>query len=109
MFGNLGKMMKMAGQMQEKMPEMQQKLADSRFTAEAGGGAVSATVDGKMQLTDLKIRPDVLDQAEAEMIEDMIKAAVSSAQQQAAEAASEAMKELTGGMEIPGLGGMLGM
>jgi DNA-binding protein YbaB len=43
------------------------------------------------------------------MIEDMIKAAVSSAQQQAAEAASEAMKELTGGMEIPGLGGMLGM
>jgi hypothetical protein len=62
-----------------------------------------------MQLTDVKIRPDVLDQAEAEMIEDMIKAAVSSAQQQAAEAASEAMKELTGGMEIPGLGGMLGM
>lgn len=109
MFGNLGKMMKMAGQMQEKMPEMQQKLADSRFTAEAGGGAVSATVDGKMQLTDVKIRPDVLDQAEAEMIEDMIKAAVSSAQRQAAEAASEAMKELTGGMEIPGLGGMLGM
>ncbi len=109
MFGNFGKMMKVAGQMQQKMPEMQQKLAEARHSAQAGGGMVEATVDGKMRLVDLKIDPQVLGDADATLLEDMVKAAVSSAQDQAAQAAAEAMKDLTGGMEIPGLGGMLGM
>jgi hypothetical protein len=109
MFGNLGKMMKIAGQMKEKMPEMQEKLANSTYTADAGGGAVSATVSGKMQLVDLTIQPAVLADADAAMVEDLVKAAVSAAQNQAATAAQEAMDELTGGMDIPGLGGMLGM
>jgi hypothetical protein len=109
MFGNLGKMMKIAGQMKEKMPEMQEKLANSTYTADAGGGAVSATVSGKMQLVDLTIQPEVLADADAAMVEDLVTAAVSAAQNQAATAAQEAMDELTGGMDIPGLGGMLGM
>jgi hypothetical protein len=109
MFGNLGKMMKIAGQMKEKMPEMQEKLANSTYTADAGGGAVSATVSGKMQLVDLTIQPAVLADADAAMVEDLVTAAVSAAQNQAATAAQEAMDELTGGMDIPGLGGMLGM
>ncbi|MFP4356426.1 MAG: YbaB/EbfC family nucleoid-associated protein [Phycisphaerae bacterium] len=109
MFGNIGKMMKLAGEMQQKMPEMQEKLANSSYSADAGGGAVTAIVNGKMQLTDLAIQPDVLADADAAMIEDLIKAAISAAQTQAAQAAKEAMEELTGGMDIPGLGGMLGM
>ncbi|MGC9453478.1 MAG: YbaB/EbfC family nucleoid-associated protein [Phycisphaerae bacterium] len=104
MFGNIGKMMKMAGEMKTKLPEMQQKLAESEYTADAGGGAISATVNGKMQLTDVRIEQSVLDdeQVDAEMLADLIKAAVASAQRQAAEAAAEAMRELTGGMELPG-------
>lgn len=105
MFGNLAKMMKIAGEMKTKMPELQQKLASSEFTAEAGGGAVTATVNGKLQLVDLKIDKSVLadDDVDASMLEDLIKAAVASAQTDAAQAAKQAMAELTGGIEIPGM------
>ena len=110
MFGNMGKIMKLASEMKTKLPEMQADLAKAEHTAEAGGGVVSATVNGKMQIVGLTIAPEVLtDEAmDAEMLADLIKAAVGSAQQQAAVAAQEAMQELTGGMEIPGLGGLLG-
>jgi len=105
MFGNLAKMMKIAGEMKTKMPELQAKLAASEFTAEAGGGAVTATVNGKLQLVGLKIDKSVLadGDVDASMLEDLIKAAVSSAQTDAAETAKQAMTELTGGIEIPGM------
>jgi nucleoid-associated protein EbfC len=103
MFGDLGKLMKLASEMKKKMPEMQAKLASSEYTADAGGGAVRATVNGKLQLTDLKIDPSVLSdgQMDSGMLEDLLKAAVSAAQEKATQAAAEAMKELTGGMELP--------
>ena len=109
MFGNIGKMMKIAGEMKQKMPEMQAKLAESRHTSQAGGDMVTATVDGKLGLTDLTIKAELFESGDVEMLEDMVKAAVGSAQQMAAKAAAEAMQELTGGMEIPGMGPMLGM
>jgi DNA-binding YbaB/EbfC family protein len=103
MFGDIGKLMKMASEMKRRMPEMQEKLAATSYTARAGGGAVEATVNGKLALVELKIDPSVLadGQLDAAMLEDLVKAAVSSAQQQATAAAAEAMKELTGGMELP--------
>jgi DNA-binding YbaB/EbfC family protein len=103
MFGNIGKIMKLAGEMKKRMPEMQARLASTMYTADAGGGVVKATVNGKLGLVDIKIDPSVLADKDAEMLEDLIKAAVSSAQAQAAQAAEEAMKEITGGMELPGL------
>ena len=112
MFGNLGKIMKLAGEMKTKMPEMQAKLTASEYTASAGGGAVSATVNGKLALVDVKIDPSLLagqgdGEADVEMLEDLVKAAVAAAQEQSATAAKQAMQELTGGMDIPGLGEML--
>jgi DNA-binding YbaB/EbfC family protein len=103
MFGDIGKLMKLAGEMKRRMPEMQEKLASSEFTASAGGGAVTAVVNGKLALVDLKIDPSVLADGamDAGMLEDLIKAAVCSAQQQAMAGAAEAMKEITGGMELP--------
>ena len=110
MFGDLGKMVKMLGQLKTRLPEMQAKLESSRYTAEAGGGAVSATVNGKLGLIDIKISPEVpAEQMEAELLEDLVKAAVSAAQAEAAQAAKKALSELTGGMELPpGLDQMLG-
>ena len=115
MFGNIGKMMKLAAEMRTKLPELQQQLADSMYDAQSGGGAVSATVNGKMQLMDIAFADGVLNDPElagdGAMLADLIKAAVSAAQEKAAEAAKEAMAELTGGMDssLPGgLGGLLG-
>jgi DNA-binding YbaB/EbfC family protein len=108
MFGDLGKIMKIAGQMKEKMPEMKEKLANTEYVAEAGGGVVRATVNGRLQLIDLKLSPELASgDVDLSMIEDLVKAAVAAAQTQAATAAEAAMKELTGGMDIPGLSGGL--
>jgi DNA-binding YbaB/EbfC family protein len=105
MFGDLGKIMKIAGEMKRRMPELQARLAATEYTAQAGGGAVTATVNGKLALVDVRIDKSVLadGQMDTEMLADLIKAAVASAQQQAAEAAAAAMKEITGGMDIPGM------
>ena len=97
MFGNIGKIMQLVSDMKTKMPEMKAKLEASTYTAQAGSGAVSVTVNGKLKLVDLTIDPAI----DIAMLEDFIKADVSTAQAQAAEAAEEAMKELTGGMELP--------
>ena len=112
MFGDIGKIMKMAGEMKTKMPEMRAKLEASEYTASAGGGAVTAKVSGKMSLIDIKIDPSLLapqtdGEMDTEMLEDLVKAAVATAQEQAAIAAKEAMQELTGGIDLPGLGDMI--
>lgn len=109
MFGDLGKIMKIAGRMKSEMPALKEKLANTDFTAEAGGGAVSATVNGKLAIVDLKISEQIRNDpnVDYDMLEDLIKAAISAAQTQAADAAAEAMKELTGGMDIPGMEGMM--
>jgi hypothetical protein len=101
--------MKIAGRMKSEMPALKEKLANTDFTAEAGGGAVSATVNGKLAIVDLKISEQIRNDpnVDYDMLEDLIKAAISAAQTQAADAAAEAMKELTGGMDIPGMEGMM--
>ena len=95
--------------MKKKMPEVQERIANSEHSAEAGGGVVRATVNGKMALTDLRVADELLGdgQLDAEMLADLVKAAISAAQDKAAQAAAEAMKELTGGMDIPGLDAMM--
>ena len=107
MFGDIGKMLKMVGEMKRKMPEMQAALAAAEHTAESGGGAVKATVNGKMVLVGLEIAPAAMSDAlnNPALLTDLIKSAVAAAQTQAAEAAAAAMKELTGGIDLPpGLG-----
>ena len=108
MFGDLGKIMKLAGEMKTRLPELKQKLENSTYTADAGGGVVEATVTVKGQLVDIKLDKDLLAEVDVEMLEDLIKAAVGAAQEKAVAAAQEAMAELTGGMDIPELGGLLG-
>jgi len=108
MLGKIGKMMHMMGELKTRLPEMQKKLNESQYTASAGGGVVKATVSGKLRIVGIELDKALLGDVSPEVLEDMIKAAVHDAQEQAADAAKEAMKELTGGAEIPGLGGLLG-
>ena len=108
MFGKIGKMMKLASEMKTRLPELQAKLAAAQYTGEASGGMVKATVNGKLGLVDLKIDKSLLAAGapDAELLRALVKAAVCAAQDKAATAAKEALAELTGGMEIPGMGGM---
>jgi len=108
MFGDIGKMMKLAAQMKTKLPELQEKLVASEYSAGAGGGVVWATVNGKMVVTDVKIDQQVFTDGDPEMLADLVKAAISTAQTQAIEAAKEAMAEFTGGVQLPGLEGLMG-
>ncbi len=110
MFGKLGDMagmLKQAKLMQSKMKEMKESLESTTFEADAGAGAVCATVNGKMGLVSIKITPETVKSGDIEMLEDLVEAAVVAAQRKAADGMKEKMQEMTGGMNIPGLEGML--
>ena len=76
---DMKKMMKQAQMMQRNLNAVQEQLALMDHSAEAGGGMVSATVNGKMELTELEIKPEAVDPEDVEMLQDMIVAAVNEA------------------------------
>ena len=100
---NQAAMMKQAQKLQQEMMRMQQEQEAATFTAKAGGGMVSATVNGKHELLNLQINPEAVDPDDVEMLQDMILAAVNEAMRTADNAASETMSRLTGGMNLGGL------
>lgn len=104
--GNLGNMMKQAKSLQENMQKMQESMAQKRFEADAGAGMVRATVDGKGELVAIKIDPRAT--SDVEMLEDLVKAAISSASAKAQESMRAEVAQMTGGLNLPGLTDMLG-
>lgn len=111
MFGQLGNiagLMKQAKEMQSKMKEMQEAVASARFEAESGAGAVKAVVSGKMELVALTISPETVKSGDVEMLEDLVKSAVCAAQRKAADGMREEMQKMTGGLNLPGLEGLMG-
>ncbi len=99
----LSKMMQQAKKIQDDMSRVQGELEAKSFTGTAGGGIASATVNGKMEITGLKIMPEAVDPEDVEMLEDVILAAVKEAQKNAASARDKEMSALTGGIRIPGM------
>ena len=94
-------MLKQAQKMQQDMLKMQQELQEKEYTAAAGGGVVSATVNGKHELRSLTIDPEAVDPEDVEMLQDMIVAAVNEAMRSADTDASETMQKITGGLGLP--------
>ena len=87
--------------MQQDMMKMQQELQEKEYTAAAGGGVVSATVNGKHELKSLEIDPEAVDPDDVEMLQDLIVAAVNEAMRSADSDASSSMQKLTGGLGLP--------
>jgi len=81
--------------------KMQEELAQREVSAQAGGGMVEATVNGRGELLRLRFEPEVVDPDDAEMLADMVVAAVGEAQRRAQEMMQQEMSKLTGGMGLP--------
>ena len=94
-------MIKQAQKMQQDMQKMQEELENKEYTAQAGGGVVSATVSGKQELKSLAIDPEAVDPEDVEMLQDLIVAAVNEAMRTAASDAAASMGQLTGGLNLP--------
>lgn len=104
---NLPKMMKQVRDMQKKMQETQDELANLEIEGIAGGGAVKVVSNGQKEIKSVKILKDAIeadiDQESLEMLEDLILSAIKDAQKKSTESAKQKMSSLTGGMDLPGL------
>src|SRR4051812_3014143 len=99
---NLPGMLAKAREMQDKMKALQEELAQKQVSADAGGGMVTATVNGRLELVKVRIdKSKLTDPADTEMLEDLITAAVNAAQVKAGEMMREEMSKLTGDMGLP--------
>lgn len=91
-------LLKQAQKLQSQVTRIQEELADRRIEASAGGGMVTAVANGRQEIVEIRIDPQVVDPADVEMLEDLVVAAVSEALERAGEVASEEMRKVTGGV-----------
>ena len=96
--GNMNNLMKQAQRMQRQMEEAQQQLETMEATATAGGGAVEVTVSGKKEVLKVKLKEEVVDPDDIEMLEDLIVAATNEALRKVEEASQASMSKITGGL-----------
>lgn len=98
---DLGKLMKQAQEMQSKMTEMQQQIADLEVEGESGAGMLKVVMSGKGDLKKLKIDPSLIDPSDPDMLEDLIIAAHNDALKKTEAKKQELASELTGGLPLP--------
>jgi len=111
MLGNFGQLMNLlrnAGQLKQSMQEVAERMQAARYTGEAGGGQVRATVDGRGELLTLKIDPALVQAGDVELLEELTCAAVRDAVTRSRQAAQQEVQQLTGGIGLPGLDGLFG-
>lgn len=101
-------LLQQASQMQERMMSAQAELGDKRVTGDAGGGLVTAEVDGTGELVGLTIQPEACDPTDTETLADLVVAAVRSATANAHDAAREQMQAAAGLGDLGDLGGLFG-
>ena len=95
------KMLAKAQEIQGRVQQMQEQLANLEIEGQSGGGLVKVTLNGKMEARAVKIDPSLIKPDDAEMLEDLILAAFQDAKGRVETAMQEKMKEVTGGMPLP--------
>ena len=98
---DMNKIMQQAAKMQEELAKAQEEVARETVEASAGGGMVTVTANGALQVTEIKIAPEAIDPDDPELLSDMILAAVN----EALRSAQSLMETRVGGM-MGGLGGL---
>jgi nucleoid-associated protein EbfC len=106
--GNLADLMKNAGKLRESMEKATESLGQLQVDGTAGGGVVTAKVNGRLELVSIRIDPKLLADGDAELLEDLVLAAVNQGLIKAREAAAQSISSMAGGLPIPGLSGFLG-
>jgi len=101
---NMQQMMKQVQKMQADMAKAQEELKAATVTATAGGGMVTVTVTGDQQVTAIEIKPEAIDPDDAELLQDLVLAAVNEGLRSSQELAANKMGGLTGGMDLGSLG-----
>lgn len=101
--GNMAGLLKQAQAMQSQMAKVQEQAASKIVTGSAGGGSVTVTANGAMELVTIVIDPEVIKDGETDMVQDLILAATNDALRKAREMMANEMKSLTGGLNVPGL------
>lgn len=101
--GNITQMLKQAKNIQARLAQIQEDLARRTLEASAGGGMVTAVVNGRQELVSLTIDPSVVKPEDVGMLQDLVVAAVNRGIRLAREAAQEEMNQLTGGIPLPGI------
>lgn len=100
---NMQGVIKQAQKMQEDMEVKQAEIDAMEFTSSTGGGVVNITVNGKKELVSLKLKEEIVDKEDIEMLEDLIVAAMNEALRKVEDYTSEAMGSITSGMPLPGV------
>lgn len=90
-----------AQRMQGQIQKVQEKIGEKRVEASAGGGVVTAVVNGNSELVEVKIQPEALE--DVEMLQEMIVIAVNQATKLATDMMNTEVEKITGGLNIPGL------
>lgn len=101
--GNMGGLMKQAQKMMEQAKKTEEELAAARVEGSSGGGMVKVSATGAGELLEVIIAPEVVDPEDVEMLQDLVVTAVREALEKATALRAERMKDLTGGLSIPGL------
>ena len=101
--GNMANLMKQAQAMQAQMAKLQEEAATKTVTGSAGGGMVSVTANGGMEIVSVVINPEAAKSGDVDMLQDLVLAASNDALKKARQMMADQMKSVTGGMNIPGL------
>ncbi|MBI5026348.1 MAG: YbaB/EbfC family nucleoid-associated protein [Nitrospirae bacterium] len=104
----LGDIMREAQRLQAEMGKVQEESRKKTVEASAGGGMVTVIANGAMEIVSIKIEKEVINPEDAEMLQDLIVAAVNEAMRRAQQMVADEMGKLTGGVQLPGLGGLFG-
>ncbi len=102
--GNMQQLMKQTQRMQQELARVQEEVSNKEFEVSVGGGAVKATVTGAKVFKAITIDPQCVDPDDVEMLQDLILSAANEALRVADNEMNEAVKSVTGGMNLGGLG-----
>ena len=100
--------LKNAQMLQEQMGVFQEKLAAINVMGSAGGGMVEIELNGRFEVTAVRIAPEAVEGGDIDMLQDLVMAAFSSATEKVQEAIKNEVGAMAGGLNIPGLSGFMG-